>query len=598
MPRAFVVFALLCALPAAALAEEAALAEARTALDGAEKDIESLKAGDVASANAIIVRINEAVAKLNGCKERTEDWKAQGKRAKDLDTKARNLAAGKAPAGPVEPDETTVQAKADLDAIAKDVEALGAGDTDGANALVKRLNGVRDLLGKSSRDKRNAQLWKDCAARANALDKDVRARAAASSEWPDLGKLGRDDKYAFTSQFQPVYEDSAAQLAAGTARALASEWRQKRFADAIARMRAALGKIGDRENAAVKKAATKVDELEATWKSKVEEGKRLLEKDAAEAEAAAQDVDARLAAIEKFFDPRTFSCGLDAPYTAPRVLEWAAKLKEYRALQKKGLEMLEKIAQDHPEHAKNPRLGRLKAFFSAELERRLERDIELVAGSEAAGTRGGQRGQMRNELEGASFLLKADALTPERLANDAWATDAAAKARTASATAEAVAAFSKEWLGKDDPDATKLAADFAAAASKIEAGAAQTVAAARMPAARSTDEALLATAKEVLSDPAVGAGESRRTVVNAALKSHEERKSEARLDGDYIRVWTWTEVWDDYQVCCAEKVGADWRLVYYSLKFVHSGPKWMKLQKWYVRERIVSQRILEENIGK
>lgn len=597
MPRALVAFALVCVLPAVSRAEEAALAEARSSLDGVEKDLEGLKAGDVAGANAIIVRINEAIVKLNGCKERTEDWKAQGKRAKDLDTKARALASGK-PAADAAPDETTLQAKDELDAVEKDLGQLGAGDTDGANALVKRINAVRDLLGKSTREKRNLQLWKDCAARCTTLDKAVRARAAASAEWPDLDKLGRDDKYAFTSQFQPVFEDTTAQLAAGTPRALASEWRAKRFTDALARMRAALGKIGDQGNAAVKQAGAKVGELETAWKAKVEEGKKLLEKDAAEAEAAAQDVDARLAAIEKFFDPRTFSCGLDAPFTAARVREWAAKLKEYRALQKKGLEMLEKIAQDHPEHARNPRLGRLKAFFSAELERRMQQDIERVAGSDAAGTKGGQRGQMRGELESASFLLKPDALTNERLANDSWATDALAKARSAAATAEAVAAFTKEWLGTDDADAAKAAADFTAAAAKIEAGATQAVAAARMPPARSTDETLLATAKDVLSDPAVGAGESRRMVVNAALQSHEERKSDAREEGDYIRIWTWTEVWDDYQVCRAEKVGADWRLVFYTLKYIHSGPKWLKLQKWYVRERIVSQRILEENIGK
>ncbi len=477
MFRAAIATALLLAVPAVVRAEEAALAEARTELDGVEKDLAGLKAGDAAGANAIIVRINEAIVKLNGCKEKTEDWKAQGKRAKDLDTKARNLASGKAPAGPVEPDETTLQAKDELDAVAKDLEALGAGDAAGANALVKRINGVRDLLGKSSRDKRNAPLWKDCAARCMSLDKDVRARAAASAEWPDLDKLGRDDKYAFTSQFQPVFEDTTAQLAAGSPRALASEWRAKRFTDALARMRTALGKIGDQENAAVKQATAKVGEMETSWKAKVEEGKRLLEKDAAEAEAAAQDVDARLA-------------------------------------------------------------------------------------------------------------------------NDAWATDALAKVRSAAATAEAVAAFTKEWLGTDDAEAAKAAADFTVAAGKIEAGATQALAAARMPPARSTDETLLATAKEVLSDPAVGAGEFRRTVVNAALQSHEERKSEARDEGDYLRIWTWTEVWDDFQVCRAEKVGVDWRLVYYTLKYIHSGPKWLKLQKWYVRERIVSQRLLEENIDK
>jgi hypothetical protein len=84
------------------------------------------------------------------------------------------------------------------------------------------------------------------------------------------------------------------------------------------------------------------------------------------------------------------------------------------------------------------------------------------------------------------------------------------------------------------------------------------------------------------------------------VERHTEQMSESRVEGEYLRIWTWTEEWEDYQVCAAERVGEgdNFRLVYYSLKYIHRGPSWKTLGAWYLTDRIVSNRILEENIDK
>ena len=65
MPRAFLAAVLLCAVPAVARAEEAAVTEVRTELDSVEKDLAGVKAGDVAAANPLIVRIDRKSTRLN-----------------------------------------------------------------------------------------------------------------------------------------------------------------------------------------------------------------------------------------------------------------------------------------------------------------------------------------------------------------------------------------------------------------------------------------------------------------------------------------------------------------------------------------------------
>ena len=87
-------------------------------------------------------------------------------------------------------------------------------------------------------------------------------------------------------------------------------------------------------------------------------------------------------------------------------------------------------------------------------------------------------------------------------------------------------------------------------------------------------------------------------MITRGKKRHEQRMREAREDGQYLRIWKWTEVWEDFQVCAAEEVEGELRLVYYTLKYLHVGPPWKTTKKWYVRGRIVSRRILPENVDK
>ena len=147
-----------------------------------------------------------------------------------------------------------------------------------------------------------------------------------------------------------------------------------------------------------------------------------------------------------------------------------------------------------------------------------------------------------------------------------------------------------------DPKLVTLMVQLRQLRTKLADAAKRLLADTRMPAAASAEGALLGLAKSTVKRAKWDPSTWKRVVINRGKKRHEQRMSEAREDGRYLRIWKWTEVWEDFQVCAAEEVEGELRLVYYTLKYLHVGPPWKTTKTWYVRGRIVGRRILPENV--
>ncbi|HOX45459.1 MAG TPA: hypothetical protein PK668_17815 [Myxococcota bacterium] len=612
--------------PSPASAQDACLAGVKSSLDGIERKVPALKKGDGKTANSLIKEINEAKAKLNTCDRSQPGWAEQGQRANWLDAWTRAQALGQPRPAAAGPDEWTPKAVAELDLVEKDLAALKPGDAATTNALVLRLNGVRDLLRKSL--DRSQPAWKEAAARADALDKAARARYAegqpaapgAAGGLPtvamlpeDLGKgLDINDKYVFTSELEPTFKDTARMVNASDPRAWADDWQAGKVTGPLERMQKSLARIKNQTHPGVQQARAALVELERVFGVRQAEGRRLVAAEKAAATAEAGEVDTQLAEIETFFNPETFSCKLEPPFTGERVGEWIAQLKEYDQLKQKGLNLLDKVVHEHPGYAQNQRIKNLRYWFTQAMPKRMARDIGLTTLHYQDGPSGYQ-GKMAFHLERAQRYLKPGVITEEMLSRDQLMEDKLAEAELGVQAAEALALFTKEYLGQDDADYRKAAADCHALLDRLQTGATKAMANVRMPAAKSSDAGLLQVAKGVVAK--CGVGPYERMVINYGPAHKTERKSEAKVEGEYLRIWHWTEEWDEFQVTLAERfdaspfgpskvagakadAGPHHRLVFYTLKKLTVGPKWKTLGKWVCADRIVSKKIAKENIQK
>jgi hypothetical protein len=212
-------------------------------------------------------------------------------------------------------------------------------------------------------------------------------------------------------------------------------------------------------------------------------------------------------------------------------------------------------------------------------------------------------------------LLESGIITDEKLSRDGWVDDKLTEAELGVQAADALVQFYKEYHGKDNETYRKASADCHALLDRLQTGAAKALANVRMPAVKSSDANLLQAAKGIVKE--CGAGAYERMVINYGPAHKVEKKSDAKVDGDYLRIWRWTEEWDEFQVTLAEKleaspfgaskvegattkneVGAHYRLVAYTLKRLSLGPSWKRLGVWVCADRIVGKKILEENIQK
>ena len=257
--------------------------------------------------------------------------------------------------------------------------------------------------------------------------------------------------------------------------------------------------------------------------------------------------------------------------------------------------MLDKVVKENPGYAEDQRVKSLRWWFGSELDKRVRKGIGQTTEWYKDGSSSTQ-GRMLFLTENAQRYLAEGVLTDKRLADDEWATRAGEDAEKGLEAAQSLVIFYKDYYGKNEPVYIKAASDLRGLADRIREGAAGQLRDSRMPTATSTASDLLAIAKEVVAK--AGAGPFERMIINYGPADKSEARSDARIEGDYIKIWKWTEVWKEFQVALAEKVGADYRIVYYTIKKIDQGPSWLILNRWYCSSRIESRKILKENIGK
>jgi hypothetical protein len=633
--------ALLCAtliltvLDVSAQSKDPGIAAIAKELDAVETKIAAVKKGDAAGANAIIKEINALGYRLNERDKSDPQWAVQAQRCKYLDSWVRAQALGQPKPSAGALDDYTKKAIAELDSVAPEIEKIDPLDVAAINAIVGRLNGSRDLLSKSTN--RQQQAWKDAAARADALDKRVRerhaqAKASGSAASPasgaaasgaaavkalpdDIAKgLDRDDKYLFENEFVSVYRDYANQVNKTDPRYWADEFNAGKVTDAVARMRKVLQRVKNQGNDGVQLAGRMVGDLESAFKAKRAEGQRQAVAQKAAAEAEAADVGGRLAEVRAFFDPATFSCKLDEPFTQEKTRAWVAMLREYQALRKKGVTMLEKIVAEHPNYAQDQRVKDLRFWFGTQMDQYMARDIGMTTEwyKDGAST---TQGRMLFLAENAARYLEKGMITDARLLDEEWVAAAIKETEDGLGAAMSLVVYRKEYLGKDEPRYAKLATDLQGLSKLIQEKAVGALKNSRMPEAMSTDPKLLQVAKTVVAR--AGATGYERMVINYDVHSKSREGKDARVEGEYIVTRKWVEEWDEFQVALAEKVdpaalaaiqagekrpasgGGDYYIVFYTIKKFTRAPAELSYPTdWFCSDWHVSRRILKESIQK
>lgn len=162
---------------------------------------------------------------------------------------------------------------------------------------------------------------------------------------------------------------------------------------------------------------------------------------------------------------------------------------------------------------------------------------------------------------------------------------------------DAAAALEAAVARGDAPDRGAQRAKIAAALEKYQASHGQALDSVRLPAARSTDTELIATAEEVLKRPEYGY-QWKRLVVNADLQHFDKMTGsiDENTSSDLVvSVYHW--VWDEFQVTTAEPRDGKWYLYTNKLRRFTSGGPTTPTGRWILADRFEGSEILEANIA-
>lgn len=402
-------------------------------------------------------------------------------------------------------------------------------------------------------------------------------------------RVALDELYAeldrWTSELARSTPEQVANKVAGQARG------------GIERMRADLERVNDKGHPDWAWCKAWVEKFEQHLGEREAQGKQALEAAAAAAAKERADVDGRLTQLSAYFDPKTFQTHLEPPITAERTREWLENLRQWSAMGQKGLKELDELARSHPKYAKDLRLINLRNWFGKGLDKRIKDGIARTIDWYDV-SYGRIPGLATARIQQVEPLLEPKALEAIDFGDDQAVEKLITGAREAVEAAELRTTFARDYLGKPEPKDEQLLVKLRALLATVESRAQATYANARMPAAPTQDPELLEVAKRVLGaeQGELAPGEWKRMVVNAPKEHYQTRRSSSTIEGDYIVIRSWNEEWDEFQVCLAEKVDQDWRLVYYSFRYYTvalSG-----LDHWYCSARWVRNRIPEANISK
>lgn len=604
--------ALLATLAAPAWAQapaEEPAAAARGALDAIEAEAAGLKRGANAAGNALLQRCHQVRLALWGAAGKADRaWAAQLKRCEALDRRIQAACTGQ-PVAAGAADAPTQEAAAKLDQVEAALAGLKPRDGAAASALVKTIDEAKALLMSAQVPARASDAWIDGLARSRDLDARVRARHAeaaaagpADAGPPRAGErppaaptaLSASDGWALRKDFYPAWDDAVAQLERTETADLGLARFSSRFRGDVRRMLAAIEAVREQAHPDVAWCRRRLAAFNERLEARIAEGVGLQQQRRADAKAAVEEVNARLAALQAFFDPRAFRCDLEPPFTLPRIEAWAAEQKKWREVARTGQAEMEGIRARHPHLAKEPAVEEMQRRFAGWLPGALNDALARATGWGADGARV-KGGRLRELLERAEADA-AGGIPDEHLSDDAWVTGILDRVRLGIVAAQGLRAVARTVLGKDEPGLGAQADRLRAFLADVEVRGAKVLQQTRLPRPASTDERLLKLARECLAGTEFGAGE--RLVLLSTPTRQEAKRSDSWTEGDYVYIRTWTEVWEELQVAAAEKVGEHHRIVTYTLKYVHRSAGMKPEGRWYCHDRFEGPRILPENIGK
>ncbi|MFT3711302.1 MAG: hypothetical protein QM817_27030 [Archangium sp.] len=471
------------------------------------------------------------------------------------------------------------------------------------NDLKRNVSGMRDILKKLKVP--NHPLVVQAFADVDAYEKQVLAIASGTATAtapapvdPNAPPLSSTAAFKLTRVRQD-YDSFNKKLAASTVEEFAQPGSvsDRYYRDGAKQMRDLLKEVTAQQHPSVLAMYADIEAYEAATEAKIADGLKLREANKAAAEAEAKEVGSELDELATYFNQGTFTARLAPPFTEERTRAWIENLKQWDAAAAKGAATLDKLATEHPAFVNDPKMKSLRWWFtdSNGLKAFLKSGIGHTAETWSESSNSGN-GEMRGRVEIVQRYMGPGGFADSRYNDDVQFPVDMKMIQDGVEAAAALVIYAKEYKHEGVAEAEKTAADVRAFQSRVEARGKALIAKNRFPAASTSDPNLLGIARKILPD--CGAGKVERLVINYGPAHKTGRMSSSRDEGQWIRITSWNEAWDEFQVVAAEPEGNDYRLVYYDLKHRSLGPSWTVTNRWYCSGRIPSGRILKENINK
>lgn len=302
---------------------------------------------------------------------------------------------------------------------------------------------------------------------------------------------------------------------------------------------------------------------------------------------------ARLTELDAKYDSKQTPASLEAPFDLDQLRSWAAQVRRWQEKEiPQDLAWLQSMVGTGGVDKQH--VSRLQHWIGGDWVRRLDEARRTVA--QRVGS------DVDEALRAAEWVQATDPTDSSHVANrilGEGAFDGQMQRLQAGLQAIDIAAVHDDVLGVD----TGAGSDRAAQRQKVDAAiehlrkvAVAALDQVRMPAAASTDESLLAIAREALKLEKYGVGAVERIVINAALQHRQMQSGSISRGAASSTVTLYSYVWDEFQVCTAEKEGEEYWLYFNTLKKYSSGDSTTPLGSWILSKRFKSTRILPKNL--
>jgi len=499
------------------------------------------------------------------------------------------------------------QARPRLERIEAEFASMAAGDNSKASQLMRQLRYVSSDLNNST--ERSSDEWQDLRNRYQDLAKSIPERAAAepvvevepepiavpeaiaepeqaeetvSEPEPVVDEVNtpteeettaEEEAQPLTSQdenqirfFDRTYQSATYYLNSATPTDLQDETNVAWYDNKITQLRETLAKVENSNNPEFAERQTKLDEFIARVNELTGEGNEMAE--------ALGDIDAQIELFRSEI-PDTWSAVLEKPHTEERVRVWVDDMIAMREIIKEGSEYMQQVKEGSDRYNSEPDLKRYVNWFINYLPSVFEREIEETVHDWPLA------------MQQHGLYWKPEDITDDRILMEGWAKLRLEGNALAQDAAKNLLVYHSGYLG--DTDVSELQGNLAYLENienLIREKYADALADIRMPPAVSSDEGLLATARQLLEDDGMESYRALR-INYPVTRKRDTRWYEGRL---------WLRVWDEYQCAAAQQINGEWRIVYFNFRKDHQNVNNTDLGYWYFTGRMKSTPILEEYI--